>query len=79
MLPVPVCKAIRRKGNYALTLDSKTLVPDLNQLPIPGNTASVRVLEKLGMRREGLFLENKFEKGAWRNEYYYAILEQEWN
>ncbi len=45
----------------------------------PGNTASVRVLEKLGMRREALFLENKFEKGAWRNEYLYAILEQEWN
>ena len=43
MLPVPVCKAIRRKGNYALTLDSKTLVPDLNQLPIPGNTASVEL------------------------------------
>ena len=53
MSPVPVCKEIRRKGNYALTLDSKTLesktmdsktlVPDLNQLPIPGNLASVEL------------------------------------
>jgi glutamate-ammonia-ligase adenylyltransferase len=51
MVPVSVFKTIGRIGNYALTLDSKTLdskvlVPDLKKLPIPGNVDSV----ELGMQ-----------------------------
>jgi RimJ/RimL family protein N-acetyltransferase len=42
------------------------------------NDASARVLEKLGMRREGLFLENEFVKGEWTDELVYAILAPEW-
>ena len=35
----------------------------------PGrDTASVRVLEKLGMRREAHFVENEFVKGEWQSE-----------
>ncbi|GAB4536019.1 MAG: GNAT family protein [Roseibium sp.] len=42
------------------------------------NTASWRVMERLGMRREAHFREHALFKGGWDEEYYYAILEDEW-
>ena len=42
------------------------------------NTASARVLEKLGMQREAHLLENEFAKGEWQSELAYAILDREW-
>ena len=42
------------------------------------NSASARVLEKLGMRREALLVENEWVKGEWQSEVVYAILEHEW-
>jgi RimJ/RimL family protein N-acetyltransferase len=42
------------------------------------NTASARVLERLGMRREAHFVRNEFIKGEWTDEVIYAILEDEW-
>jgi RimJ/RimL family protein N-acetyltransferase len=42
------------------------------------NTASARVLEKLGMRREGLLVENECVKGEWQSELVYGLLEREW-
>jgi RimJ/RimL family protein N-acetyltransferase len=42
------------------------------------NTASIRVLEKLGMRREALLVENEWVKGEWQSELVYAMLEHEW-
>jgi RimJ/RimL family protein N-acetyltransferase len=42
------------------------------------NTASARVLEKLGMRLEGHFVENEWVKGEWQSELLYSILEREW-
>ncbi len=42
------------------------------------NTASCRVLEKLGMRREAHLVENEWFKGEWQSEYAYAILAAEW-
>jgi RimJ/RimL family protein N-acetyltransferase len=42
------------------------------------NTASARVLEKLGMRREAHFVENEWVKGEWQSELVYAMLEHEW-
>jgi RimJ/RimL family protein N-acetyltransferase len=42
------------------------------------NTASARLLERIGMRREGQYIENVWFKGAWGDEYLYAILEREW-
>jgi RimJ/RimL family protein N-acetyltransferase len=41
------------------------------------NAASYRVMEKLGMRREGAFRENIQVKGHWRDTFVYAILAQE--
>ncbi|MFL5796488.1 MAG: GNAT family N-acetyltransferase [Actinomycetota bacterium] len=42
------------------------------------NLASERVLQKLGMRREALFVENEFVKEEWQSELVYAMLRTEW-
>jgi len=42
------------------------------------NLASVRLLERLGMRREAHLIENIWLKGAWGSEYHYALLQREW-
>ena len=44
----------------------------------PRNTGSARVLEKAGMTREGHLRQHKWERGAWRDSYLYAVLEDEW-
>ncbi|MEH1789083.1 MAG: GNAT family protein [Nostoc sp.] len=44
----------------------------------PRNTASFRLMERLGMRREGHLKQSKFMKGAWQDEYIYALLLDEW-
>lgn len=42
------------------------------------NTASARVMERLGMRREAHFRESEVFKGEWGDELIYAILVREW-
>jgi RimJ/RimL family protein N-acetyltransferase len=42
------------------------------------NTASARVLERAGLRREAHLVENEFVKGEWTDELIYAILRREW-
>jgi len=42
------------------------------------NTGSWRVMERLGMRREAHFREHALFKGVWDEEFYYALLEDEW-
>lgn len=42
------------------------------------NTASAKVLGKLGMRQEAHLLENEFVKGEWQSELIFAILDREW-
>jgi RimJ/RimL family protein N-acetyltransferase len=42
------------------------------------NAASVALLERLGMRREAHYHQNVWFKGAWGDEYLYAILRDEW-
>ena len=42
------------------------------------NTASARVLERLGMRREAHFIQNEVVKGRWTDEVVYALTEDEW-
>ena len=41
------------------------------------NVASYRLLESLGFRREAHFRQNIFFKGAWGDEYQYAMLSSE--
>lgn len=43
----------------------------------PENIGSQRVLEKIGMTREGHLRQHKWMKGQWRDSYLYAILEGE--
>lgn len=38
------------------------------------NVASWRLMERVGMQREGLLRQNKFMRGQWRNSYQYSIL-----
>jgi RimJ/RimL family protein N-acetyltransferase len=42
------------------------------------NTASFGVMEKLGMRREACFRQDRQTKGEWRDTYLYAVLAEEW-
>ena len=42
------------------------------------NSASARLMERLGMRLEGTLRETEYVKGAWCDELIYAILADEW-
>ena len=42
------------------------------------NVASIRAMEKLGMRKEGHFRENECVKGEWTDEVTCAMLAREW-
>ena len=42
------------------------------------NTASARVMDRLGMRREATFVESEYVKGEWVGEIVSAMLESEW-
>jgi RimJ/RimL family protein N-acetyltransferase len=42
------------------------------------NTRSVRLMERVGMRREGHFIQSIWFKGSWADEYLYALLQDEW-
>jgi [ribosomal protein S5]-alanine N-acetyltransferase len=43
------------------------------------NVGSARVMEKLGLRREGHLLEAQWANGVWGDTLLYAILGREWN
>ena len=42
------------------------------------NKPSWALLERIGMRREGHFLDSVWFKGEWSDEYLYAVLKDEW-
>lgn len=42
------------------------------------NEKSIRLLERVGMRREGHLLQNYMSKGQWVDEYQYSLLQSEW-
>src|SRR4051812_37457874 len=44
----------------------------------PRNAASLRVAEKLGLRREGHFLETRWAKGEWTDSIVFALLDREY-
>jgi len=69
-------EAITLLFNYSfndLKLHRITAITDCKNLP------SIRLFERLEMRREGHFIKNFWLKGRWCNEYLYAILEEEWS
>ena len=44
----------------------------------PDNLASLRLLERVGMRREGVLRQEAFIKGEWWDVVYWALLASEW-
>jgi RimJ/RimL family protein N-acetyltransferase len=44
----------------------------------PANLASSRLLESVGMRYEGCFVESLWFKDSWADEKWYAMLHKEW-
>ena len=42
------------------------------------NAASFRLMERLGMRREGHLKQSQYLYGDWHDEYIYALLRDEW-
>lgn len=44
----------------------------------PRNTGSLRVMEKLGMRREALLRQNRLHRGEWVDEAWCGLLRSEW-
>lgn len=42
------------------------------------NIASIKLMESIGFRKEGHFVENIFFKGKWGSEIQYAMLKSEW-
>jgi [ribosomal protein S5]-alanine N-acetyltransferase len=44
----------------------------------PRNISSSKILEKVGMTREGKLRENMLLKDGWRDSLLYSILEHEW-
>ena len=45
----------------------------------PRNTASARLMERLGMRREAHHVQNLYCKGEWCDSLIYAVLASEWS
>lgn len=44
----------------------------------PRNRASIRLMERLGLRREAHFRESLWFKGEWADDVIYAMLRREW-
>ena len=57
-----------------LQLDLHRVVADTD----PENTASWKLMERLGLRREGHLKQSLWFKGRWVDEYVYAVLREEW-
>jgi RimJ/RimL family protein N-acetyltransferase len=76
----------RGKGyaTEALTEIINYLIKDLNKHRIiasidPTNNDSIRLIERLGFRKEGHFKKSLFFHGEWVDDLIYAILAEEWN
>ncbi len=65
-------KALLRFGFHNLALHRMYATCDSN------NQGSARVLENIGMRREGLSKKDKRIRGIWRDTLHFGILQDEW-
>ncbi len=45
----------------------------------PENIGSAKVLERVGMVKEGCLREHKYQKGKWRDSFIFSILDYEYN
>jgi len=44
----------------------------------PDNTASLQLMERIGLRKEGHFVKSLFWKNKWVDDVIYAVLREEW-
>ena len=44
----------------------------------PDNTASIQLMERIGLRKEGHFVKSLFWKNNWVDDVIYAVLHEEW-
>lgn len=44
----------------------------------PDNTASIQLMERIGLRKEGHFRKSLFWKNRWVDDIIYAVLREEW-
>lgn len=79
-------KNYQRKGyaTEALTAIVNYLFLVLNKHRIiasvdPRNSASIRLIERLGFRKEAHFKESYYLRGEWVDDIIYALLNREWN
>jgi RimJ/RimL family protein N-acetyltransferase len=68
-------EAVRLLLNYLFTDRSKHRIIAYCD---PRNAASVALLERLGMRREGHLRESTWAHGEWSDDLVYALLADEW-
>jgi RimJ/RimL family protein N-acetyltransferase len=78
-------KDFRGKGyaTEALKTIIDYLINSLNKHRIvasidPVNTASIKLIERLGFRKEGHFVESIFFHGKWVDDLVYGVLAKEW-
>lgn len=68
-------EAVRLLLNYLFTQRGKHRITAYCDLR---NAASIALLERLGMRREGHLRESTWAKGEWTDDLVYALLHDEW-
>lgn len=56
------------------TLKKRRIIASID----PSNSASIRLVERLGFRKEAHFVESLFFHGKWVDDLIYAILAKEW-
>ncbi|WP_262697016.1 GNAT family N-acetyltransferase [Chryseobacterium nakagawai] len=44
----------------------------------PDNTDSLKLMERIGLRKEGHFVKSLFWKNNWVDDVIYAVLREEW-
>jgi RimJ/RimL family protein N-acetyltransferase len=68
-------EALRKVVDYLFThLAKHRLIASID----PANTASIKLVERLGFRKEGHFKESIFMNGQWLDDVVYAVLNREW-
>lgn len=66
------------KAILAFLFDTKK-IHRVEEIMDAENMGAINLVESIGFRREGHFIENIFFKGSWGSEYQYAMLKREWD
>ena len=62
-------------NHFFMTLKKHRIVASID----PRNTASIRLIERLGFRKEAHFKESYFLRGEWVDDIIYAMLDKDWS